>query len=380
MRNTIWASLLISILIAGFVMVNFNEDKFMATMLSSGFIGEKAEISEEEFQEAFTDFLATYKKSYYNSYEFENRFMIFRDNYQMISDHNLNADYIGFEMGVNEFADLTSAEFQEKYLGLNQPRRHHKGHHKGHRAHKNKEHKEFNFETFFNRKAEEVEEDFTDFSWRDQGKVHSVKNQKACGSCWAFSAIGSIESAYAISHDTEPADLSEQQLVDCSTSFGNQGCEGGWMDQAFEYAETEPLCSESEYSYTAHDDKCKIGDENFHCTDGIKVKDYVDVTVNSKQALKEALDVGPVSVAVDATVWQFYFGGVMRWLCASNLNHGVLATGYGHGGLIKTDYWEIKNSWGSGWGEKGYIRVKANENKHGGTCGVLAAASYPIVE
>jgi len=381
MRNSIWASLIISTLIAGFIYVNFDEDSFMTTMYSSGFIGEKAEITEAEFEEAFTDFLAKYKKSYYNSYEFENRFMVFRDNFQKISDHNLNSEFIGFTLAVNEFADLSSEEFKEKYLGLNAPTTHHRGGHKA-KYRGMKANKRPSFESLFEEK--EVAEDFENFSWVDQGKVQKVKNQGSCGSCWAFSAIGSVESAFAISHDTGPADLSEQQLVDCSRSYDNQGCNGGWMDNAFEYAESHSLCTEQEYPYKARDDKCQLDNEDFTCTDGVHVTDFVDVEKNSKAALKEAITKNPVSVAVDASglAWQFYFGGIVRFMCGNQLDHGVLAVGYGHGGskvLGTTDFWTIKNSWGPGWGEKGFIRIKADENSKGGTCGILKAASYPVV-
>mmetsp|Transcript_244 Transcript_244/g.236 ORF Transcript_244/g.236 Transcript_244/m.236 type:complete len:384 (+) Transcript_244:3-1154(+) len=382
MRNTIWASIFLSALIVGVVFINFDEDRFMATMIQSGFMGESAEISESEFQEAFTDFLATYKKSYYNSYEFENRYLIFKDNYQMVSDHNLNADNIGFTMKINQFGDLTSQEFKDKYLGLNLPKPFHKGHKKSHT--KSQPKKEFTLESLFERKETVVAEDFKDFNWADEGKVHSVKNQGSCGSCWAFSAIGAIESGVAITKglDTVP-DLSEQQLVDCTRDLGNEGCNGGWMDYGFQYAETTKVCSEKEYAYHAKDESCKIDSGDVECAEGVLIKDFVDVEVNSKAALKAALDNHPVSVAVDATIWQFYFGGIIRFLCSHNLNHGVLATGYGHGGsklLKSTDYWVIKNSWGPSWGLKGYVHVKADETKNGGTCGVLASASYPIIE
>lgn len=376
MRNSLLTSLVISALIAGFIFVTYDEDTLMETMYSSGFIGDSAEISEAEFQEAFSDFLAKYRKSYLNSYEFENRYMIFRENYQKISDHNLNSDHIGFTLAINEFADLRQDEFADRYLGYKAPPL-------SERLNKKMEGIDSlsDLNALFKTDEEEITEDFEYFNWVDQGKVHEVKNQGSCGSCWAFSAVGAIESAYAIGHDTEPLDLSEQQFVDCARPQGNKGCKGGFMNSAFEYAEETHICTETEYPYKHKDHACELEEGNIECVDKVHVTDYVQVKPNSKAALKEALKVGPVSIGVSAgnLGFQFYFGGVLRYLCGKRLDHGVLAVGYGHEKsklLPDTDYWIVKNSWGSGWGEKGYLRIRANDK---GTCGVLKEPSYPIV-
>jgi C1A family cysteine protease len=379
MKNSLWISFVAALLIGVVLYANFDEAEFIAQMYQSGLFGEKAEITEDEFQEAFMDFVATHQRSYYNSWEFENRYQIFKDNYQRIADHNLNSEYIGFTMKMNQFGDLTLEEFKEKYLGYNPSlRRNHRQNRSD--SHRTRHHAKPSFESLFDN---EVNDDhFENFSWFEKGRVQAVKNQGSCGSCWAFSAIGSTESAVAIASDSAPPNLSEQQLVDCSTTQGNEGCNGGLMDLAFTYEEEHTMCSETQYPYRGVDAKCHETD----CSEAsFKIVDFVDVTPNSKAAMLEAVTQQPVSIAVDAgsLAWQFYFGGVVRYACGTSLDHGVLAVGYGFQEskvFGDTDYWLVKNSWGSSWGEKGFIRIKADENKNGGTCGLLAQASYPVVQ
>ena len=143
------------------------------------------------------------------------------------------------------------------------------------------------------------------------------------------------------------------------------------MDQAFTYLEKNAIETESAYPYTGRDGKC-------HASGGVaKVTTFTDVTVNDPTALATALQEGPVSIAVDASLaWQFYFGGIVKHFCGTSLDHGVLLVGYGTD--KGTDYWLVKNSWGAGWGEKGYIRILRDMSKTGpGTCGLQQAASYP---
>ena len=153
-----------------------------------------------------------------------------------------------------------------------------------------------------------------------------VKNQGSCGSCWAFSTIGSIEGAYAIKTG-KLISLSEQQLVDCARK--NNGCNGGLMDYAFQYVEHNALETEEEYSYDGSDDSC-----TFNSSLGVvKISGYEDVPPNNQIALKEAVAQQPVSIAIEAdkTVFQFYSGGVITSdLCGQNLDHGVLIVGVGH--------------------------------------------------
>eukprot|EP00178_Gracilaria_changii_P012372 TRINITY_DN3500_c0_g2_i1.p1 TRINITY_DN3500_c0_g2~~TRINITY_DN3500_c0_g2_i1.p1 ORF type:complete len:259 (-),score=11.58 TRINITY_DN3500_c0_g2_i1:30-806(-) len=242
-----------------------------------------------------------------------------------------------YRLGVTQFADLTQEEFAAVYLTT-------------------KVNEKFTREEF-SRTVQADEKLVGDVDWTSQGKVSEIKNQGACGSCWAFSTTGSIESALMI--QGKSVLLSEQQLVDCSRSYGNQGCNGGWMDSAFQYVRDHGLSSQDEYPYRAVNQQCQkdSGDT--------KISGFVDVPGCSN--LDNALTRAPISVAVDATNWSLYAGGVFS-NCAGNINHGVLVVG------SNNDYWKIKNSWGTGWGESGFIRLAK-----GNTCAVCNYPSYPTL-
>lgn len=221
-------------------------------------------------------------------------------------------------------------------------------------------------------------EDLPDaIDWVDQGAVSPVKNQGSCGSCWAFSTVGSLEGRAQIAKGNLQQ-FSEQQLVDCDTEFGDLGCKGGLMDNAFQYLmQSKGACTEDSYGYGGKAGTCEIDT----CDIGLAASDitgYQDVDQDIT-AMKEALSHGPVSVAVcAATVFQFYFGGIVSTnFCGAMLDHGVLAVGYG------TDkgknYWKVKNSWGGSWGENGYIRMNADKGGKG-QCGILSGPpSYPVI-
>ncbi|KHJ44510.1 papain family cysteine protease, partial [Trichuris suis] len=211
--------------------------------------------------------------------------------------------------------------------------------------------------------------------WRKLGLVTPVKDQKACGSCWAFSATGSLEGQHMRKYGSLVS-LSEQNLVDCSSKFGNMGCNGGLMEQAFEYIKSNGgIDTEKSYPYEGIDGKCRFNNATIGATD----HGYVDIMKDNETALMLAVaNVGPVSVAIDASQesFQFYHKGVYyeRKCSTETLNHGVLVVGYGSSNRM--DYWIVKNSWGTGWGDKGYILMARNKRNN---CGIASAASYPLV-
>ena len=227
--------------------------------------------------------------------------------------------------------------------------------------------------------------------WRLKNAVTPVKDQGQCGSCWSFSTTGSLEGAYAIKNDNLVS-LSEQQLVDCDNFIhggSDSGCNGGLMENALNWVtKYGGLCTEQVYPYvsgtTTTAGKCQ---QTCSKVDGTTVKSVVSVTSNSDNAMMTALTINPVSVAIEAdqSAFQLYKSGVFTGSCGDNLDHGVLLVGYGS--TSSSDYYILKNSWGSSWGEQGYILLgKGNNpvtgkpyNGGAGQCGVLSDGVYPTL-
>jgi len=319
----------------------------VAIIVASLALASAAPLAENQYQFLFTKWVEQYDKQY-EAKEFFGRYDTFKANLNRIFEHN--AKGLNYTMAMNEFGDMTAAEFKAKMTGL----------------------KPINNQVQRNaNKADlsQVGATATALDWRARGAVTGVKNQGQCGSCWSFSTTGSVEGAWAIAKG-KLVSLSEQQLVDCAGSTGNAGCSGGLMDQAFEWIiQNNGICSESSYPYQAADGSCQT------CTNVVTISGYKDVTSMDENALLTAVNLGPVSIAIEAdqSGFQFYSGGVFDGSCGTALDHGVLIVGYG------TDsgkpYWIVKNSWGSSWGESGYIRLVRNKDQ----CGLAMQPSYPTV-
>ena len=227
----------------------------------------------------------------------------------------------------------------------------------------------------------------TEVDWVSKGAVASVKDQGQCGSCWAFSATGAIEGAVAIKYGTV-VDFSEQHFVDCD-NFKNggkdMGCNGGLMDHAFSWAQKNGgICSLKDYPYVSGTTKTSGTCADSSCTKDSRTapKGYVDVQVNSDAAMMSALNLQPVAVAIEAdeATFQLYKSGVLTASCGTTLDHGVLAVGYGTDSATGLDYYKVKNSWGTSWGESGYIRLQRGVSQKEGQCGILAGPpSYPTL-
>lgn len=300
----------------------------------------------------FELFKLRHAKSYRTGLEHNLRKAIFSDNLKYIEKHNAEAalGVHSYTLAVNQFADKTHKEFlaertsaQKKY-----------------------------FKPMLSAKHVDTSALAQEVDWREKGFVTPIKDQGQCGSCWTFSATGSMEGQHK-NRTGKLVSLSEQNLLDCVHPF-TDGCNGGQMDDAFEYVISNGIMGESDYPYKAKDGSCVFDDASVVAN----MKNYVDVAYGSESALQQAVsEVGPISIGIDAShmSFQFYSDGVYDPdLCSSyQLDHGVLAVGYG--AYDSKDYWMVKNSWGTGWGMDGYIMMaRNNDNK----CGVATDASYPL--
>lgn len=293
---------------------------------------------------AFASFQRTFARKYHSPQEMEYRLGVFQSNLATIDAHNANPSAT-YTLEVNEFADLTYEEFAAKFLGA----------------------EGLTGSSKCEKSAGSVAalDDEQEVDWVKAGVVHPVKNQAACGSCWAFSAIGALEAAFAIYKGEKGLDLAEQELVDCSKKYGNHGCSGGLMNWAYDYILDYGINLTKDYPYTARDGACKaISGKGAHHLKGCRqVKRGVDNLVNDIRK-------NPIAVAFFVQDdFRFYKGGIYNPQgCRSNPNHGVTAVGF----KLDNDvpYFYIKNSWGTGWGDKGFFKMAIGKN--GGTCSIAA--------
>ena len=310
----------------------------------------------------FTHFQDRFNKRYESLQELDNRFNIFKQNFMTILEHN--SDFTqNFTMAVNQFTDLTPDEFRNKFVS-------------GVRT--KTDVSSYGCKSY----ASSAVGAPLAIDWRTKGAVTSVKDQGQCGSCWTFSSTGAIEGAWAIAKG-QLVDLSEQELVDCATgiSYGSHGCNGGQMDGAFKFVIENGQCALSAYQYTSGTTKTGGTCQSQKCTAVAHVSSCSDVKANDQISLKGAVAMQPVSIAIEADTryFQSYSSGVLTSTsCGTNLDHGVLIVGYGTEN--GQDYWLVKNSWGTTWGENGYVKIaRSSSTSDPGVCGIAMEPSFPTV-
>jgi C1A family cysteine protease len=294
------------------------------------------------------DFQSTFGRRYATVAEEQHRQACFAKNLQIIEQRNQQGTAFH---AVNKFSDLCADEFKVYHnlkVDLNRTR---------------------NEITPFS--AEEVAKALeTSVDWRAKGAVTVVKDQGQCGSCWSFSATGNMEGQWKLAgHDL--VSISEQALVSCD--HVDSGCNGGLMDNAFEWAiQHGGLPAEATYPYTSGNGVVGACQSAKMTPIVAKFTSHKDIPKSEDQLLAQLVKSGPVAIAVDATSFQTYHSGIMNNCDFQQLDHGVLLVGYGTDNGVK--YWIVKNSWASTWGESGYIRLKYGSNQ----CGLTNAASTII--
>ncbi|XP_034104195.1 procathepsin L-like [Drosophila albomicans] len=309
-------------------------------------------------KDEFNAFKLKQHKIYKDSTEELKRLQIFVENKKLIDRHNkrYEAGKESYKMGVNKFTDLTQEEFKTLVLTNLNPADAQEG-----------------IDYIYNPSAKTSLPSSVD--WRLSGAVNPVKNQGSCGSCWAFSAVGSLESHNFINLN-QRVSLSEQNLVDCTRGYPyyNQGCGGGWPIEALNYVrDNGGINTESSYPYEGEDKSCRYNKNNI----GSKISAVIQIASGDEAALASAVaKKGPISVCVDASLFQYYQSGVFNEpSCSQSTNHCIVVDGYGTDS-VGGDYWLARNSWGENWGEIGYIRMARNRSNQ---CAIASYAIYPLI-
>lgn len=341
-----------------------------ALMLSSSVLSQQTE-NDKEFdnmiQKKFEKFVAKFNKVYSSQEEKNEKFLIFKQNYLKAKQKNKEVEKSEGEekkFGTTQFMDMTEEDFGNTYLRLN--------------ASQLPDEKEMAEKSMVKMMQSEAKTNNStgrflqdsnssydipeEWDWRKQGALNPVRNQGACGACWAFSAVSNIESQVFLKYGLLTS-YSEQQLIDCD--YTNSGCYGGIMNAAFTYIKNWGLEKRKAYPYEFQQGTCNYNTSDLYWP----VNSYLWAGTDDEDTIAAILyKFGPLSITINASLLQYYYGGVLdvpySW-CPYSPNHGVNLVGYGKtsSGL---KYWIVRNTWGPQWGEEGYFRIVRGK----GLCGV----------
>eukprot|EP00347_Sterkiella_histriomuscorum_P009062 403342666 len=314
-------------------------------------------------QTAFNNFVSRHQRSFLTQEEYKARLAIFRDTFEAVQLHN-SLESKSYKLAINKFSDMSKDEFS-KFSSLQLPA-------------------EDDEEEESNQYQEDDDDDDLllgapqSLDWRDKGAVNPVFEQtKLCGACYAMSTTGAVEAAYKIKTG-KLVELSKQQILDCAGRYGNAGCSGGYMVNAYKYMVENKLMLHKDYPYVNKNQKCQV--DTTKTVTGIK--GYTSLPANDPVALFNAIQNQPVSVGVQSSKVLFhqYKSGVLDdSRCGQAIDHAMLLIGYGNDKASGKDYWLVKNSWGEDWGDLGYVKILRDMNRGGGICGINRLGSYPTL-
>jgi len=329
----------------------------VVALLLSICIFASAALNDTEVYSAFARFKAKYGKTYSKN-ELKHRLRVFRDNLNFIKTHN-DDDSKSHKVGVTQYADLTNKEYRAMLGAKMDMRAHTEG-------------PQFSANDTSNSTIP------AEFDWRIKNVVTPIKDQGQCGSCWSFSAIAALESCYALKYGPEKmVTLSEQNLIDCSTSEGTLGCKGGWVDRAYDYIKKNGgIDTDKFYPYTTSGPNTCLYNTTGSASPVATITSYQRIQTRNETALLHAAFKAPISVLIDADhkSFQHYKSGVYYEPTCSEyvLDHAVLVIGWGTEN--GTDFWLVKNSWDTWWGDNGFIKMARNKNNN---CGIATTAILP---
>ncbi|XP_008225270.1 PREDICTED: zingipain-2-like [Prunus mume] len=312
-------------------------------------------LSEASFAAKHEQWMTKYDRVYEDNAEKERRFAIFKKNLQFVEKFNSEGNKT-YKLGLNEHSDLSDEEFLRQRTGYK-------------RATESTSSANISFR-YKDLSPTDVP---PSIDWREKGAVTPIKNQLRCGCCWAFSAVAAVEGINQI-QTGELISLSEQQLLDCTSSYGNKGCDGGFMTSSFQYIQQNGgIASEENYPYQAVEGTCNANQP------AVQITGYEKVPENSEEDLLKAVSRQPVSIIIDGSGAEFmnYQSGVFSPTdCGTKTTHAVTVVGYGmtEDGI---KYWLLKNQWGESWGENGYMKILRDAGAPEGVCGLAQYASYP---